>query len=285
MSEIVRIRGSSWGTLFDCAYKWEGTYILGMTKPSSGRAHLGTSIHRSTAEIDIRRMEGHPMTFEEANDVFIDAMDNPEHDVDWKHDNLAIQDAKYIGTCLNDHYLKDWSPRFNFLAIEKEINDLDIETDEGVTIRLTGKMDRSRIITNLQSECLERGLDSAKMKISSRKGILDIKTGKAAVQKGVAKTKGHAAQLAVYELLEEEQSGEPCTAPAEILGMQTSTKPKIALGSIENPKRLMLGDDQNEGMISMAAKMLKSGLFTPNPTSMLCDERYCARYESCIYHG
>ena len=178
---------------------------------------------------------------------------------------------------------------FSFLAIEKEINDLDIMTDEGITIRLTGKMDRSRIIT-ISSNLITNPnwtVEDYKTadKLNRKKGILDIKTGKVAVQKGVAKTKGHAAQLAVYELLEEEQSGEPCTAPAEILGMQTSKNPKIALGSIENPKRLMLGDDQNEGMISMAAKMLKSGLFTPNPSSMLCDERYCARWKSCIYHG
>lgn len=271
MNEPIRIRASSVGPFFDCAYMWEGSNIMGLTKPSSGRAHLGTSMHYSTAAIDTRQMEGNPMSFEEASDIFMTALNKPEHDVDWKHDNLAINDAEYIGLRLNKLYLSNWSPTFNFLAIEKEINNLDIETDEGIVIRLTGKMDRSRIHRT------GRG---------AKKGIVDIKTGKTAVQKGVAKTKGHAAQIAVYELLEEEQSGVPCTAPAEIIGMQTSSKnPKIALGMIHNPKRLMLGDDENEGMISMAAKMLKTGLFTPNPSSMLCDQRYCPRWDKCIYHA
>lgn len=256
--------------LFDCSMSWEGVYILGLKKPVLGRAHLGTSVHKSTAAIDTRQMEGNPMTFEEAADVFNEAIDNPEEEVDWKHEDLALNDARMIGMNLSDHYLKEWSPKFNFLSIEKEINDLDINTDEGITIRLTGKMDRSRIVTTNNGR---------------RKSVVDIKTGKMAVKKGVADTKNHGAQLGVYELLEEEESGEPCNGRAGIIGMQTSKNPKIALGTIDKPRRLLIGDNENEGMISMAAKMLKTGLFPPNPSSILCDKRYCPRYSKCIYHG
>ncbi len=270
MSEIVRIRASSWGTLFDCAYKWEAENILGMTKPSSGRAHLGTSMHKSTAAIDTRQMNNDPMSIDEAIDIFLDSIENPDEEVDWKHDDLAITDARHIGIKLNDMYLNEWSHKFNFLSVEKEIGAIDINTDQGVIIRLTGRMDRIRIISTNEG---------------TRKSIVDVKTGKAAVSGGKATTKGKGAQLGVYEILEEEESGEACNGPAGIIGMQTSKNPKIALGSIDQPRKLLLGDDQNEGMISMAGKMLKSGLFTPNPSSMLCDKKWCARWNSCIYHG
>jgi hypothetical protein len=50
---VFKVRASSWGRLFDCAYAWEGTHILGLKKASGLRAQLGTAIHASTAAFDL----------------------------------------------------------------------------------------------------------------------------------------------------------------------------------------------------------------------------------------
>lgn len=57
-ADAYRVRASSWGSLFDCAFRWEGVNLLGITSPSSPRALLGTAIHASTAEFDAARVSG-----------------------------------------------------------------------------------------------------------------------------------------------------------------------------------------------------------------------------------
>ena len=42
--EIVTVRASSWGSLFNCAYAWEGVHLLGIKSPSSPCALLGTAM-------------------------------------------------------------------------------------------------------------------------------------------------------------------------------------------------------------------------------------------------
>ncbi|MCT7340572.1 hypothetical protein P4129_07095 [Pseudomonas aeruginosa] len=43
--QTITVRASSWGALFDCAFKWEGVHLLKMRSPSSpGRC----SVPRST---------------------------------------------------------------------------------------------------------------------------------------------------------------------------------------------------------------------------------------------
>jgi len=38
-------------------------------------------------------------------------------------------------------------------------------------------------------------------------------------------------------------------------------------------------------MLQRAAKMLKAGIFLPNPRSQLCSAKYCPMYLSCRYRG
>ena len=58
-------------------------------------------------------------------------------------------------------------------------------------------------------------------------GIADIKTGKTAVSAdGTVKTQGHAAQVAVYELLASQELGVSMSAPAQIIGLQVAKTDK-----------------------------------------------------------
>src|SRR5690606_39960817 len=109
-------------------------------------------------------------------------------------------------------------------------------------------------------------------------GIAGPTTGGAAVSQGAAKARGHKPQIGTYELLYEHTTGEPCTAPAEIIGLKTKGKPETGTGEITGARELMVGTEDFPGLIQFAADMFRTGLFPPNPSSALCSERYCPRW-------
>lgn len=273
MLNAVRIRASSWPSLFDCAMRWEAQNLLNMRLPSSPRAQLGTAIHGGTAAFDQANLDGHPISIDDAAGVFVDELSASTSDVDWRADHtLNKRQAEQIGLTLVSRYCADIAPHYTFCAVELEIAPFVIQCDNGVNIELTGTLDRTRIRVATQG-----------------KGISDLKTGAAAVQpnethtRRVAKTKGHAAQIGTYELLAEHTLGEAMTEPGEIIGMKTSGQPEIANGFIHHARRVMLGDDQTPGMIEHAANMIQSGLFPPNPQSWCCSKKYCPRWTQCIF--
>jgi len=100
----------------------------------------------------------------------------------------------------------------------------------------------------------------------------------------MAKTKGHRPQLGTYELLYENDTGVSCSEPAGIIGMKTSGSPEIAVGEVSNAKSLLIGTHDSPGYIEIAAEIFRSGLFTPNPQSILCSPAYCPRWNACPYH-
>ena len=83
----------------------------------------------------------------------------------------------------------------------------------------------------------------------------------------------------------EQASGERLDAPAEIIGLQTTKDTPVATGEVADVKTPLLGTDDYPGLIDIAARMLKDGVFPPNPKSMLCSKKYCPAYAShCHYH-
>ena len=269
MSEpSIKIRASSWASLFDCSYRFEGIHLLGMRNTVGLRAALGTAIHAGTAAFDQARITGDAVTADDAAGVLVDKLRDPENEFDAGKDDLSMREAETTGITLLTKYCREVSPQYNFLAVEMETKPMDIDCGGGVTIRLTGTMDRARI-----------------KKTNFGIGIADLKSGAAAVQKGVAVTKGHAAQVGTYELLFEHTTGESITTEAEIIGLQTKGKAEIATGTISNAKRVMVGDQDNPGLIEFAADMFRSGRFYPNPKSMLCSEKFCARWNKCTFKG
>ena len=100
-----------------------------------------------------------------------------------------------------------------------------------------------------------------------------------------AVTKGHHIQLGIYTLMAEQASGERLDAPAEIIGLQTTKEAPVATGEVADVKTPLLGTEEHPGLIQIAARMLKDGIFPPNPKSMLCSAKYCPAYGTrCHYH-
>ncbi|PHR17860.1 MAG: hypothetical protein COA41_11205 [Sphingopyxis sp.] len=266
-AEPYKVRASSWGSLFNCAYQWEGVHLLGMKSPSSPRALLGTAIHASTAAYDVARVEGSELSAYDAADHFIEALHHPEYDVDWRGSDITPQQAESTGLVLHTKYCNDISPLYEFVAVELETKPLEIDCGGGIVIKLTGTLDRARIKRDTE------GI-----------GIADVKTGGAAVSQGVAKTKGHKPQIGTYELLFEHTTGHRIESPAEIIGLKTKGKPEAGTGEIIGARELMVGTEDYPGLIQIGAEMFRTGLFPPNPQSFTCSERYCPRWKLCPYH-
>lgn len=264
---VITARASSWSKLFDCAYSWEGEHILGMRKPAGLRAHLGTSIHASTAAFDAGRLPGAtPVDVMDAADIFVSSLHQPDREVDFKQDDLSLRDAERIGLSLHAAYCTEISPRYAFISVEQKLTPLEIDCGGGQVVRLTGSMDRARVAQHPDGVV-----------------IPDVKTGTRVIVDGVAQTKGRSAQVGTYQLMYEHTEGVP-TVGGQILALATKGRAEVAVSPIWDAKRVMVGDDDRPGLIQIAAGMFRSGLFPPNPSSHLCSERFCARWSTCHFH-
>lgn len=268
MSTLVEVRASSWGSLFDCAYKWEGEHLLGMRKPSGLRTTLGTAIHAGTAAFDLARLQGHAISADDAAQELIDALYRPTEEVDYKQDPaLSLDAAERIGLTLHTRYCHEISPHFEFKAVEMKLEPLEIDCGNGVTIRLKGTMDRARVAR------AEGGVAIPDIKSGGR--LIDSSTG-------IVSIKGRSPQLGAYQLMYEHTAHET-TVGGQIIALQTTNEPRTAVSQVFDAKRVMIGTDTAPGLIELAAHMFKTGFFPPNPTSPLCSEKFCARWSRCIY--
>lgn len=264
---VFTVRASAWGALFDCSHKFEGEHLLGMRKPSGLRAQLGTALHASTATFDKGRLPGaERVSADDAAAVLVATLQHPERDVDYSQDDLTERDAERIGLRLHTSYCFDVSPRFTFKSVEQKLEPIDIDCGAQTFVRLTGTMDRARVA-------------------QTTGGIVipDVKSGARVIVDGHAVTKGRSAQIGTYQLLYEQAEGLN-TIGGQVIALHTSSKPATAVSPVFDAKRVMLGTDENPGLIEHAATMFRTGLFPPNPQSILCSPKYCARWDRCSFH-
>lgn len=259
---IVTVRASALKDLLDCPARFEAKHIRGMRMPSNGKAQLGTAIHASTALFDSSALAGNGLTADECTGALVDAIHKPDQDVEWD-DDLGAKDAEAIGRALHTKYCREIAPTQDYAAVEVKCERLEI-TDLGLA--LTGTTDRIR-------------------KTEDGFGIADLKTGKQAVgTDGQVKTAGHAVQLGIYELLAENASGLRITEPAQIIGMQTGFTPKaqrMGVGTIESARELLIGTAEEPGVLEHASKLIHAGMFYGNPSSPLCNKKYCPAFSTC----
>lgn len=202
---VIPIRASSFGGLFDCAHRWEAEHILKMHRPSSLRAHLGTSVHAGTAAYDQATIDGSPLSIADAVDATMDVFDKPREETDMRDDRLPVKEAARIAVQLTMKYCREIAPTMEYVAVEMPLDPLEIET-HGVIIRLTGSMDRARVSQT------EYG-----------RVIPDVKTGARLISDGEVNIRGRAPQVGTYELLYTHTTCEP-TAGGQIIALQTTSK-------------------------------------------------------------
>jgi RecB family exonuclease len=184
-------------------------------------------------------------------------------------DDLQPSAAISIGVALTKRYVSEIATTHEYRAVEVKCTALDIATDHGV-VRLTGTTDRVRVTPE------------------GKEGIADIKSGGKAVDtSGRANTKGRHLQTGVYKLMAENALGRTLDAPDEIIGLntgKTAVGQRVGTAEIADSRTPLLGYDEVPGLIEIAARMLKSGTFQPNPQSYLCSPKYCAGYHKCRFH-
>lgn len=263
---MITIRASSLGDLFACPARWEAKHVRGLRLPRSSAAQLGTAIHASTGVFDSSRIEGNPITADDAAGALVDAIHRPEEDVAWDED-LNKTSAEKIGLALHNLYCKNIAPSQEYVGVEVNCERLEI-TD--LDLALTGTTDRVRLTPD--------GL-----------GIVDIKTGQRAVgTDGKARSQGHALQVGVYELLAQAVTQQPIAAPAQIVGLQVAKTPagqRAGTAEIPRAREILLGDEESPGMLHHAAKILREGLFYGNPRDPLCSKKYCPAFPSCRFRA
>ncbi|AOY93803.1 nuclease [Cupriavidus sp. USMAA2-4] len=261
--DIVTIRASSLAELFDCPARWEAKHILGMRMPSSGASHLGTAVHAGTAAFDQAVLDGAPITADDAAAAVVDSIHDKDAEVDWEDSDPAT--AERIALALHTRYCVEIAPRQHYIGVEVKCERLEIPE---LGLALTGTTDRVRTT--------EAGA-----------GISDLKTGGRAVgTDGVAVTAGHGPQLGVYELLAEHAMGIPISAPAQIVGMntgKTAAGQRVGTGEIESPRTVLLGTEDQPGLLQHASRLIQSGAFYGNGKSFLCSAKYCPRHATCPY--
>ena len=263
----VDIRSSSIAIFMDCSEMWAAIHLEKRYIPGSVPAWMGTSIHHGAAHFDTERVEGRQAIIKDAVEAAVDKFDNPTEEIRWTADDYSKSDAKMITILATEKYCTDLSPQFTFGAVELRPEPLEIAID-GLIVRLTGQMDRTRLIKGRPGE----------------QGISDLKTGKRAIRNGQAYTQGFKFQIGVYEMLLANTTQQPVTLPGVIAGISTVKKPQAALGYIHNASQLLIGTQEQPGILERMAGIIKSGQFLPNPRSMLCSGKYCPVYHTCKAH-
>ncbi len=121
---IVTIRASSLGRLFDCPASWAATHIEGKRTPSNGKAMLGKAVHASTAVYDQSTIDGAGITIDEAAAAVSDTIHRPDEDVVWEDDTPG--DAERIAIALHTKYCQVIAPEQTYRAVEVRCESLEI---------------------------------------------------------------------------------------------------------------------------------------------------------------
>ena len=261
--ELIHVRASSLPDLCDCPARWEAKHIKRLPRlPRSTAAQLGTAVHAGTALFDQKHLEGDDISIDDAAGIVVDTIHHPEEDVDWGEDKP--NDVEKIALALHGLYCREIAPQENYVHVEATCEGLEI-ADLGLV--LTGTTDR----------IVEDPYGSL--------GIADIKTGKSAVAAdGTVRTAGHAAQIAVYELLAGASIGRPITAPAQIIGLQvakTDRGRRAGIGTITGAMDMLVGTEDDPGLLQIVSELLHAGRFYGNPKSQSCGAKYCPIYNTC----
>ena len=262
---IVTLRASGLSEWFDCAARAEAKQLLGKRTPTSGKALLGSALHKSTAVYDRSVMDGQGITIDEAAGAAVDAIHKPNEDVRLDDDEKP-EELEGIAIALHKLYCTKIAPTQEYAAVEVACERLEI-TDLGIALQ--GTTDRVR-------------------KVASGHGIADLKSGGSAVRAdGHVETKGHAWQVGVYELLAERASGLPITEDARIIGLQTGKTERGQRVAISEPikgaREILVGEPDSPGVLEIVAKMIHGGVFPGNPRSMMCHDKYCPIYNQCKF--
>lgn len=263
------VRASGLWEYMDCAYRaWEKRR---RNVPTTVPAVIGTAVHASTGTFDQGILDESYLSVDDTVGVAVDMLSHPTEDVDWSRAEMSHAEAERRAIWCHTRYCQEIAPTRNYIAVEETLDPLTVRTRRGVVIELTGHLDRRRVVYD------EGGQEW--------QGISDIKTGARAVNSdGTAKLGRHGPQLGVYQMLAEHSLGRCMELPPEIIGLQTGGESKVGVAPVPNAMRALIGSEMQPGFLDYVGEYFKTGLFPPNPGSVLCSPKYCPCWADCPYH-
>ena len=273
-----KIRASSVAEFIDCPLRWFTKHIEGVLGVATPPTLIGSACHASTAAYDASRLivdDSKWISVDDAAEVLVQTLKDPEYEVDWG--DVSYKEAERRALGVHMRYCEEIAPRMVYSEVEKKLEKLTVRVDlpngGSADLEITGTLDR---IYEEAHEWVENQMPMA----ATRRGIADVKSGARACSQNPGK---HKAQLAVYELLAENSGVGKIDAPAQILQLQTSGNFQVGIAEVENARLALLGKDSQKGLLHHIAGTLESGNFYGNSSSMLCHEKYCPRYDRCIF--
>lgn len=264
------VRASGLWEYLDCAYRAQQKALHPF--PASVPAAIGTAIHASTGTYDQGVLDNAYLTVDDAAGVAVDMLSHPTEEMDWSRAEMSHAEAERRALWCHTKYCSEIAPTRTYLAVEETLEPLVVRLRSGVTLELTGHVDRRRVVY---------GPDDGE----KWQGISDIKTGARAVNAdGTAKLGRHGPQLGVYELLTENSLGEKLALEPEIIGLQTGGESKVGVATIPNAMKALIGTEETPGFLDYVGDYFRLGRFPPNPGSILCSPKYCPCWDGCVYH-
>jgi len=265
----MTLRPSSIGSYINCQWQWYNVFILGKHTIPSARATLGTAVHKSAEVVweDAIKTGKKDLNISQATDAAIEEYheclkkDEPQFDVgDTKEslEKLVIEGTK--------SWIEDIAPSVDIpVAVEKRYT---IEINNPIFERISGSLD-----------------------YVGEKSIHDIKT-----TKRKPTLSNYSLQQGTYALLRE-GNGETVDevkiqavvfnkkdTKALILDMvEDNTNPFIGLDAIKNQSRFIVNNILEKTKVYSKDIVKPELLFTGNPKSNLCSNKYCSLYNECPF--
>ena len=263
------LRPSSIGSFINCNYQWYNTHIMNVQSIPNARATLGSSIHKSAEVIwldainkgkkDLNLTMAVDAAVEEYHELL--KLDDPQFDDNENKD--TIEKEVIQGTT---KWVEDIAPNVDIpIAVEKFY---ETPVDNPIFTRVAGSIDYV-------------GANS----------IHDIKTSRKKPT-----LKNYDLQQATYAILREKNGETIDTIKIQsvILGkkeikaevydlIQDSTDHFKTIEDIKKQTKYIINNILQKSKLLQSDKIDPKIIFTGNPNSFLCSNKYCALYDTCPF--
>lgn len=268
------LRPSSIGSYINCQWQWYNVFILGKNTIPGVRAHLGTAIHKS-AEV-----------------LWQDAMNTGIKDLNVnKATDAAMEEYKEICKQQPPEFGDDKPALIENLVVEGTksfIDDIAPKVDIPVAVEKRYTVEIENPIFNKVSGSLD---------YVGEKTIHDIKT-----TKKKPTVSNYSLQQGTYAILREANgekvdsvkiqavvlrnptSKKEASADGIILDMvEDNTNPFLSLEVMKDQSRYIINNILEKTTVYSKDIVKPEILFTGNPKSMLCSNKYCSLYNECPF--
>lgn len=266
------LRPSSIGSFINCQWQWYNVFILGKNTIPGARAHLGTGIHKA-AEV-----------------LWLDAMEHGKKDLNVsKATDAAFEEYKEICKQQPPEFGDDNPSTIEKLVIEGAksfINDIapSVEIPEAVEKRYTVEID-NKIFDKISGSLDYVGKNSIHdIKTTKKKPVMSNYTFQQGTYALLREANGEQVDEIKIQAVVLKDPTKKTEASAHGLVMdliEDSTNPFLSLEPIKNQSRYIINNILAKSNVYAQDIVSPDVIFTGNPKSFLCSNKFCSLYNEC----